>query len=339
MKTQRLLIILVIAFFVFFMLGGFGSLADRNRQESKKGSGGPSGTQQTYLFASPTPGKPSDNEAKEVENRQTPRDEQGEEDGDDPDLPAKIHGKIDPETYLRMRDEFIGLKRGVEPGRPFDPQARGRAIQEMEEQQRQIESGSKSSVFDRLAALLGFSPTVGPAWTPLGPITITNGQSLQPGVDTKVTGRVTAIAVDPSNANKVYLGTAQGGVWRSLDGGTTWTTIFDSAQSLAIGALALAPSDPTVLYVGTGEFNGCGDCFFGVGLYRIDAVDTTATLVGPINPSQTIGNLTYNIFNGRGITKVLVSPTDPATIFVATGRGIGGNGANAPQFIRRRSAD
>src|SRR5207237_8353690 len=126
----------------------------------------------------------------------------------------------------------------------------------------------------------------------------------------------------------------QGGVWRSLNGGTTWEAIFDTADSLAIGALAVAPSQPSMLYVGTGEFNSCGDCFFGAGLYRIDNVDTTPTLVGPIKPPQTIGNLTYNIFNGRAITKILVHPTDPATIFVSTARGIGGNGANSLGLVQ-----
>src|SRR5713226_4139093 len=186
MKPKRLLIILVIALFIFFMLGGLGSLADRNRSESKKVGGGPSGIQQTYLFASPTPSKPSDSEAQEIANRQAGQDEQGEEDQDDPDMPPKFHGKIDPETYLRMRDEFIGLKRGFEPGRPFDPQARGRAIQKMEEQQNQLESPSKSSVFDRLFAFLGFEPTAGPAWTALGPTPLPNGFGSNGSIDVPV---------------------------------------------------------------------------------------------------------------------------------------------------------
>jgi hypothetical protein len=229
---------------------------------------------------------------------------------------------IDREEYLRLRDEYIGRKRGIEPGRPFDPSIRGQAIEQMERQEknRKIESLVSGSLTSQIDAST--------AWTPIGPTSISNGQALSGG-DTSVSGRVTAIVVDPGNANKVYLGTAQGGVWRSLDGGTTWSSIFDNAQSLAIGALALAPSDPTILYVGTGEFNGCGDCFFGVGLYRIDTVDTTPTLVGPINPFQTIGNFSYFIFNGRGITKIVVDPTNPATIFVSTGRGIGGSGANS----------
>src|SRR5260370_15927328 len=257
----------------------------------------------------------------------SPKSEQGEsgavpqgemDEQDDPDLPSKFRGKIDKEAYLRARDEYIGLKRGYEAGRPFDPLARGRAIQQMERQEkgRLIESMINGSLTPPV--------TTDAAWTPLGPSPLPIN-SLGAG---PFSGRVTAVVVDPTNPNKVYLGAAQGGVWRSIDGGVTWVPIFDSAQSLAIGALALAP-DHTTLYVGTGEFNGCGDCFFGVGLYRIDTVDTTPTLVGPINPSQTIGNLTYNIFNGRAITKILVHPTDPATIFVSTARGIGGSGATS----------
>ena len=182
-----------------------------------------------------------------------------EDDFVDADL-GKFGSKIDREEYLRLRGEYIGRKRGIEPGRPFDPSMRGRALDQMDRQEkgRRIES----LVNGDLTPSLGTD--AGGAWTPLGPTSITNGQALSGG-DTAVSGRVTAIVVDPTNANNVYLGTAQGGVWRSLDGGTTWTAIFDSADSLAIGALALAPSDPTILYVGTGEFNGCGDCFFGVG--------------------------------------------------------------------------
>src|SRR6267142_818715 len=247
---------------------------------------------------------------------------QGDEDESvDADL-GKFGSRINREEYLRLRDEYIGLKRGIEPGRPFNPEMRIRAIEQMDRQERgrKIDSIVNGSL----------TPAAGGAWTALGPANITNGQPLS-GANTRVSGRVTAIVVDPGNANNVYLGTAQGGVWRSQDGGTSWTAIFDSADSLAIGALALAPSDPSVLYVGTGEFNGCGDCFFGAGLYRIDSVNTTPSLVGPINPVQTVGSLTYSggIFNGRGITKIVVDPTNAATIFVTTGRGIGGSGANA----------
>ncbi len=302
MKHRTITIVLVTALLLFLMVWSFGSSA------ANSGS------------------KPAENDSVEANESRAQAQGEGDENEEvDADLGKwGSRSGIDRDEYLRLRDEYIARKRGIEPGRPFDPSMRGRAIEQMERQEknRKIESLVNGSL----------TPPIGAdaAWTSIGPTSITNGQSLQgSNVNTAVSGRVTAIVVDPTNANNVYLGTAQGGVWRSLDGGTTWSSIFDNAQSLAIGALALAPSDPTTLYVGTGEFNGCGDCFFGVGLYRIDSVTTTPTLVGPINPQQTVNGLTYNIFNGRGITKIVVDPTNPAAIFVSTGRGIGGSGANA----------
>src|SRR5436190_7646052 len=247
------------------------------------------------------------------------RDQDQDENEPDADL-GKFGSRISREKYLEARDEYVARKRGIEPGRPFDPTLRGRAIQQMERQEKN----------SRLESIISgdLTPAAGGGWTRVGPLTLPNGVGSNSG---PTSGRVTAIAVDPTSAGqKVYLGTAQGGVWRSLDGGTTWTAIFDSAQTMAIGALAVAPSNPTIVYVGTGEFNSCADCFFGVGIYRIDNADTSASLVGPINPVQTIGNLTYSngIFGGRSITRILVHPTDPATIWVSTARGIGGSGAN-----------
>jgi len=250
-----------------------------------------------------------------------------EADETEPDFPKGRRGNIDEGAYLRLRDEYIARLRGIEPGRPFDSGARGRAIRQMERAQTLRAESTKDSFFNKLTSVFGSETPLASVWTELGPGPLPNG-SAQNGI-TSVSGRATTVVVDPTDPNKVYLGTAQGGVWRSLDAGVNWTPIFDSAQSLAIGALAIAPSSPGTLYVGTGEFNGCGDCFFGVGLYRIDNADTSATLVGPINPSQTISNFTYNIFSGRGITKILVDPNNAGTIFVNTGRGVGGQGANS----------
>ena len=217
----------------------------------------------------------------------------GDDDKYDPDLPQHLQGKIDKAEYLRLRDEYIGILRGIDPDPtlPFDIARRNVAIQTMEHQ---------------VPTRPGNVPF--PGWMALGPSPVPNGQTQQYPTVAPVSGRATCVVVDPTNSNKVYLGTAQGGVWRTLDGGATWTPIFDTAQSLSIGALALAPSNPTILYVGTGEPNNSADSYFGVGVYRIDNADTTADLVGPINPSITTGTttaLTYNCFNGRAIS------TDP----------------------------
>src|SRR5580765_4823101 len=242
------------------------------------------------------------------------------DEGMDPDLPPRLRGTIDKEDYLQLRDEHVARLRGIEPGAVLDPSPRTLAIQQLE---RQLSDQERRHSIDGVVV---------PAWTPLGPSPLPNGQTQQFPATTATSGRATAIVVDPANSNLVYLGTAQGGVWRTTNGGATWTPIFDTAQSLAIGALALAPSDTTKLYIGTGEPNNSGDSFFGVGVYRIDNAPTSANLVGPINPLITTGSttaITTNCFTGRAISRILVHPTDPATIWVSTSTGIGGIGANA----------
>src|SRR6185436_9856540 len=132
------------------------------------------------------------------------------EDQYDPDMPKGKRrglGSLDEKTYLRLRDEYISRRRGFEPGQPFDPDARGRAIRQM-----QVQEAFQAEIAKRLQLN---SPNVPNAvWTAIGPAPLPNGFLNQ-----RVTGRVTSIVVDPTNSSKVYLDTAQGGVWRSLDGG------------------------------------------------------------------------------------------------------------------------
>ncbi len=219
--------------------------------------------------------------------------------GLDPQLPLFAQGKVDKLSYLAARGAYQALRAGG----AAQPDLRAQALRALDQQA----PPSSSRPGDVRASTT--------TWTPLGPAPIPNGQTN--GVSVPVTGRVTAIAVHPTNPNKVYFGTAQGGVYRSLDGGATWAQLFASAQSLAIGAIAIAPSSPTTVYVGTGEPNGSTSTF-GVGLYRIDNAETTADLTGPINPPVATGIPGTTAFTGNSISKILVHPTDPATIFVAT---------------------
>ncbi len=226
---------------------------------------------------------------------------------DDADLPKRFEKHISPDLYFKLRSDYLNLLRGL----PADPGLRDEAVR-------------------RLQASKFSATALTPAWTSLGPAPIPNGQNVGA---LPVSGRVTAFVIDPTHTNKVYLGTAQGGVYRSLDSGANFTQIFDSAASSAIGALALAPSNPSILYVGTGEANGSGDSYAGVGLYRIDNCDTTATLAGPINPVRNyfdgLGNpRSVPAFNGRSIASILVHPTDPSTVFVGVVSGVIGIGGD-----------
>ena len=112
----------------------------------------------------------------------------------------------------------------------------------------------------------------GNAWAPIGPAPIVNGQTSgsQP-----VSGRIGDIAVNPLNANHWVIGTAQGGVWRTLNGGATWTALTDDQASLAFGAVAFAPSATNIIYAGTGEEVFSADAVGGAGLLK--SVDSGAT--------------------------------------------------------------
>ncbi len=252
--------------------------------------------------------------------------EPSEAEENDPDRPARSHGLINDAEYLRRRQEYINTKLGMEPGKPYDPTIREQSVRQMAAQETRL----KDDV--RLGRI---SPRVlSSAWTNIGPFPIPDGQTS--GVIQAVSGRTVAIAVHPTNPDIVYVGAAQGGVYRSTNGGQTWKQLFDAADSQVIGALALAPSNPNILYVGTGEAGQCGSgCYAGIGVYRIDNASTTADLTGPINPLRNYNDasnipVSGNVFSGRSISKILVNPTDPSIIFVATASGIVGNPQQTP---------
>ncbi|HJZ82843.1 MAG TPA: hypothetical protein VKD91_20930, partial [Pyrinomonadaceae bacterium] len=146
-----------------------------------------------------------------------------EDEGEDPDIPAFLQGKVDKAELLRLRSDQIAMIRGMSPDTDFDPTARGRAIEMMEEQQAaaailEADRFSKSVPSSiNLQLLLPFSF---PTWNELGPNPIPLAQTS--GGRSNASGRVTAIEIDPSDGNTVYVGTAQGGVFRTHDGGSTW---------------------------------------------------------------------------------------------------------------------
>jgi autotransporter-associated beta strand protein len=145
-------------------------------------------------------------------------------------------------------------------------------------------------------------------WFNVGPAPELNGQT---GNNGNVSGRVTGMAVDPTDPNVIYIATAGGGAWKTINGGQTWLPLFDSQYAMYGGAIAIAPSDPRVIYFGTGETDNSQDSFAGSGVYRSnDSGHSWVKLFGtsaPIDP-----------MNGLAVSRIVVDPSNPNLIFVAT---------------------
>jgi photosystem II stability/assembly factor-like uncharacterized protein len=117
-------------------------------------------------------------------------------------------------------------------------------------------------------------------------------------------GRVVAVAGHPTEATTFYFGACAGGVWKTMDGGTYWENVSDGFfETAAVGALAVAPSDPNVIYAGTGEACIRGNVSHGDGVYR------------STNGGRTWAN--RGLRDTRHIGRVRVHPTDPDLVYVA----------------------
>src|SRR5437867_3887403 len=142
-------------------------------------------------------------------------------------------------------------------------------------------------------------------WYQLGPTVIPNGQTYS-DKRVNVTGRITAIAIHPKNPSTIYVGAAQGGIWKTTDGGNHWTPTSDNMLSLAIGALAIDASNPEVLYAGTGEGNFGGDSQYGLGIIKTRNGGQTWELKG------------MNTFISSRFCRIAVNPKNSDHILAAT---------------------
>ena len=209
--------------------------------------------------------------------------------------------QLSVEGKRELRDLYF-QNRKLKPGdTSFDPgKARYEAIQLMKQQR-----AARGDV--------GLNP-----WVPFGPAPTTNGQTptSTPRFPSDVSGRVTAIAIDDTD-NAVFIGGAQGGVWRSNDNGASWTPLFEELDSTAIGSIAIDPAPhavgQAVVYVGTGEGNGTADTYGGVGVYK--SIDSGNTWTGPFGVAE---------FTNRGINSIAVDRNDPDHLFCTTQSGVFG---------------
>lgn len=128
-----------------------------------------------------------------------------------------------------------------------------------------------------------------------------------------VGGRITDLEMPVNDMQTIYAGAASGGIFKSTDQGLSWTPIFDEAASLSIGDMALAPSDPNILYVGTGEANAGGGslAYDGLGVYKSTDAGQSWQHIG----LEAVGS----------IGRVAVDPQNPDKVFAATMGDLFGN--------------
>ena len=116
-------------------------------------------------------------------------------------------------------------------------------------------------------------------------------------------GRIADLVIHPADESIWYAAVASGGIWKSVNAGTTWTPVFDDQASYSIGCLATDPGNPNVIWAGTGEDVGTRHVGFGDGIYRTDDGGKTWQNMG--------------LRNSEHIARIIVSAEDSDVVYVA----------------------
>lgn len=153
-------------------------------------------------------------------------------------------------------------------------------------------------------------------WIPLGPYTHTNKGSWSSGQ-----GRVNITTIDPNHPNIIYVGSANGGVWRSGDAGNSWIPLSDFLPSIGISGIAIDPSDSKTIYLSTGDEDGSNA--YTDGVYKsTDSGYTWTQLSYPYLPSSYSGEILVNTKNSQMLWVVgrngLYKSTDAGATWVQT---------------------
>jgi hypothetical protein len=201
-----------------------------------------------------------------------------------------------------------------------------------------IEPAQQIAAANAAQQIASLAPLLAGPWAALGPNGVSAdalvaSESTPASIGTVYSGRATAIAVSPTCVPgncALFLGAAGGGVWKTPDAlaaTPTWSQVSDAAgtgiPSNAIGSIAFDPSNPSMIYVGTGEPNGSSDSEAGVGLFKstdggshwsLVAGSTAKNAPCQSNPAS----FTCAVATGRSIGAIAVDPADPTHIFIGT---------------------
>ena len=134
-------------------------------------------------------------------------------------------------------------------------------------------------------------------WTSIGPANIA--------------GRMLDIAFDPNNASIIWAGAADGGIWKSTSGGSSWSPAEDQLPTLAVGCIATHPTNSNILYIGTGEGSFNGDAILGVGVLKSTNGGSTWSQTG----------LSWQLSQGQAVNRMVINPSDPNVLVAAARAG------------------
>ena len=196
------------------------------------------------------------------------------------------------------------------------------------------------------ALLASTNPLSSSTWTSLGPgpIVVTPNQpppgeiddpdglnsGLGPapiGFSDPSTGRINGIAASPTDPSTIYVASAGGGVWKTTDGGTTWAPLTDGQATLSMTSIALAPSNPNIIYAGTGDsaanLDGNGNLdnrtIPGDGVLKSTDGGQSWTLLGQFD---SMGN---PLFDREEVSSIAIDPTNANTVYVAVADYVSGS--------------
>ncbi len=142
-------------------------------------------------------------------------------------------------------------------------------------------------------------------WSPMGPEQFSGNPSY-----TNEHGRINTIVQDPSDTSTLYVGTPAGGLWKTTDGGSSWTPLTDWFAAIGVSAIAVDPNDPNTIYVGTGDSDAGDTPSIGV----MKSTDGGLTW----NPT----GLTYTVDQGIDSKKLMFHPTNNNILFLASNDGL-----------------
>lgn len=140
-------------------------------------------------------------------------------------------------------------------------------------------------------------------WSLVGPAVLPANSTAQPNG----MGRINAIAFHPTDANTIYAGAPAGGLWKTTDGGATWTLISGGIPTLGVSSILIHPTNPDIIYLGSGDRDS--DDAPGLGVFKSTDGGATWTQI-----NSTMGNVTVNA--------MAMSPTNPNIIVAATSGGV-----------------